>query len=742
MNRDSTSFEKSYPDEDPPARFASYLDTIYDNRKLIGVITAIVLAFGVAYAFLAQPVYSTDMLVQVEQSADTATSRNALGDVSSMFDVKTAALSETQVIGSRSVVSQVVDKMHLYIEASPRYVPVIGRWIAEHSDAMSTPGPFGYAWSKERIEVSQFDVPRELYGRTFVLTKCPGRAFDLSYRDIKLSGAIGDVLQATTIHGPVKLLVDSIDAETGATFVLRRLSPVITTEKLRKELTIEETDKGSNVISVSLTGTDPQKISAILGAIGAEYVSQNMRRKSAEAERSLQFLQLQLPDLKERLDASETRLNTYRAAHGTVNLGEEATSLLQRSISAQTKLTDLEKKRQELLSRFTEDHPAVRSVDAQIQVAQREADDVGRATRLLPPLEQDVLRLQRDVTVGAGLYATLSSTLEELKLVKAGKAGNVRLIDSPAVPEDRVRPRPLRIIAASLVLGLFVGIMTSLARLLMFDAIDDPHEVELRTGLPVYASVPYSRLEEKLARRRRAGTESVILAQESKADHAIESLRGLRATLEFAMLNARNRMVLISGPTPGVGMSFIALNLAAIMGAAGKRVLLVDADMRRGLLHRHVGGERGPGLSDLIQGASCADDLIRSTALAGVDFLPVGSVVSNPSDVLSTHNLQALASQLSAAYDVVLLDAPPVLSVPDASQLASLSGTTLLVARQGMTGLGELRESIRRFAKLGVTVRGVIVNGQRLRPGRYSYDYGRYRYSNYTYKGHETEVVR
>ncbi|SPB15363.1 tyrosine protein kinase [Caballeronia novacaledonica] len=744
MHRDSTSFEKGYPDEDPPARFANYLDTIYDNRKLIAVITAAVLALGILYAFLAQPIYRADMLVQVEQSADSsATTKNILGDVSSMFDVKTAASGETQVIGSRSVVSQVVDKLHLFIEAKPRYFPVIGRWLAEHSDSLSKPGPYGYAWSKERIEVSQFDVPRQLYGRLFVLTRGPGRDYELRYRDIALRGTIGEVLQATTIHGPVTLLVDSIDAMDGASFTLRRLSPVVTTEKLRKELAIEAPAKDSNVIGVSLTGPDPQKISEILAAIGAEYVSQNVRRKSEEAERSLAFLQAQLPELKHSLDSSETRLNTYRATHGTVDLGEEATNLLQRSVTAQTKLMELEKKRGELLARYTDDHPSIRAIDAQIQIAQREADDVGRATRMLPPLEQDVLRLQRDVTVGAGLYTTLLNTSEQLKLVKAGKAGNVHLIDIPAVPEERIRPKPVRIIAASLVLGLFLGILTSLARVLVFDAIDDPHEIEMRTGLPVFASVAYSRREEKLNRiRRRSGMKNMLLASDSKGDHAIENLRGLRAALEFAMQKARNRVVLISGPTPGVGKSFIALNLAAVMGASGKRVLLVDADMRRGVLHGYMGGDRGPGLSDLMQGTSRSEEIIRSTALAGVDFLPVGNLISSPSDVLSRPDLQALASELAAAYDVVLLDAPPVLSAPDAVQLACLSGVTLLVARQGVTGLGELRESIRRFTKIGLAVRGVVVNGQRLRPGRYSYDYGRYRYSNRTYKRRETEMVQ
>ncbi|SAK48306.1 exopolysaccharide transport family protein [Caballeronia catudaia] len=743
MHRDGTSLDYGYPDEDPPSNFANYLDIIYDNRKMIAVVITIVLALGAAYAILAQRIYRADILVQIEQSANGETANNVLGDASAMFDTKTAASGEAQVIGSRSVVGHVVDSMHLFIEASPRYFPVIGRWLAQHADGLSTPGPYGYVSGTERIDVSRFDVPRQLYGRRFVLTKEQGRNYELRYGDIKLHGIAGEVLQATTIYGPVTLVVDSVDAKDGATFDLRRSSPLATTEKLRKNLAIAEEGKASNVISVSLMGPDPQKISAVLGAIGAEYVSQNMRRKSEEAERSIGFLQLQLPELKQQLESSESRFNSYRATHGTVDLGEEATNLLQRSVLAQTRLVELEQKRGELLANVTEDHPAVRSIDAQLQVARREADEVGDATRMRPPLEQNVIRLQRDVTVGTELYTTLRNTLEQLRLVKAGKAGNVRIIDTAAVPEEPVWPKPLRVIAASLMLGLFLGIVTSLTRVLLFDAIDDPHEVELRTGLPVYASVPYSRREEKLGHiRRSSGIHRSILANESKGDHAIESLRGLRTALEVAMLEARNRVVLITGPTRGVGKTFIALNLAVVIGASGKRVLLVDADMRGGFLHRHIGGDCSPGLSDLINGALGRSEVIRSTTMPGVDFLPVGRLVSSPSDVLSHPNLQALLGQLCVAYDVILMDAPPILPAADASQLACLSGTTLLVARQGITGLGELRESIRQFRKLGVTVRGVIVNGMRLRPGRYSHDYGRYRYSSYVYKRRGAEIAR
>jgi tyrosine-protein kinase Etk/Wzc len=736
MNRSSVLLESNDTDEYPPARFANYFDALYDNRKLIAVTTAAVLAIGIGYAFLSQPVYRADILVQVEEN--THSTKNVLGEVSAMFDVKTAASAETQVIGSRLVVSRAVDKLKLFIDASPRYLPVIGRWIGRQSEHWSEPGPYGYVWGSERIDVSTFNVPEQLLDRPFVLTKGDGRDYEIRYGDIELHGTAGKVLHATTAYGPLELLVDKVDANPGATFELRRFSRLETTEKLRRNLTIAEKGKESDVIGVSLDGTDPKKIGGTLEAIASEYVRQNVQRKSEEAERSIRFLELQLPELKKQLAVSETRFNKYRASHGTIDLGEEASSLLQRGVSAQTRRVELQQKRQELLARFTEEHPAIRSIDAQLRVAQQEAAQVAQSTALLPPLEQNVLRLQRDVQVSTELYTTLQNTLEQLRLIRAGRTGNIRLVDAAVVPDVPIRPRRELIVAASLMMGLFAGIAAALARQRLFDAIDDPYEVELRTGLPVYASIPYSRSEEKLTHiRRRSESQSLVLAGESAIDPAIESLRSFRTALEYTMVEARNRTVLITGPTPRIGKSFVALNLAAVLGASGKRVLLIDSDMRRGFLHRHLGDERSPGLSDYIRGTFRAQDVIRPTRFAGVDFIPTGSQVASPSDVLSNANLGALLNEFSAAYDVVLLDGPPILSAADASRLACFAGTTFLVARQGVTGVGELRESARQLTKIGLSVCGVIVNGLRMRPGRYSYGYGRYRYSSYIYKPYE-----
>jgi tyrosine-protein kinase Etk/Wzc len=720
--------------DNPPSHIVSHLDAIYDSRRLIAVVAASILLVGTVYAFLAKPIYRADILLQLERS-DQTSSKNILNDVSSMFDIKTDSSGEMEVLRSRRVVAQAVDKLNLVVDAYPRYLPVIGRLIADYSDDLSTPTPSGFVWGKEHIDVSRFDVPPQLYGRSFTLRKTGAESYVLAYGDIKVRGTVGESVHATTRYGPIDVRVDRIEAKSGAKFNVTRLSSVAAIEAVRKNLSIADKGKESDVLMASYDGTDPVKTAAVLNAIASAYVEQDLQRRSEEAGRSLDFLEAQLPELKKQVDEAEVRFNAYRALHGTVNLGEEANNLLRRSAEAQRRRVDLEEKRKDLLALYTSEHPSVRSIDSQLQVAQGDLDRLADEAKKLPPIEQDVLRLQRDVQVNNEVYTSLLNTYEQLRVLKAGRLGNARLVDTAVVPEQIFWPKRTFIMCVSLMLGVFCGIAAALIRRQLFDAVNDPYEIEERIGLQVYANVPYSAMEARCAPRLGApGSQRTILANSSNLDPAIESLRGFRTAVEYALLDARNRIVLITGPTSGVGKSFVTLNLAAIWGESGKRVLLVDADLHRGHLHQHFGDKRNPGLSDLIRGTCEPEEAIRSNALPGVDFIPAGTYFSNATGLLASRKADEILARFARKYDVVLLDAAPIISTDAASHLANLAGTTFLVVRQGVTGLGELREATRKLHRIGLAVRGVVVNGLKLRPGRGSYGYGRYRYAADSYE--------
>ena len=427
--------------------------------------------------------------------------------------------------------------------------------------------------------------------------------------------------------------------------------------------------------------------------------------------------------------AAESEFNTFRAKNGTVDLTAEATALLQRSAQAQSKVADLQQQRALLLARYTEENPAVIAVNDELSEAQREVGGIASVTRQLPPMEQNLLRLQREVQVDTTIYTNLLNTREQLRLVKAGKVSNVRLVDAAIVPDRPIRPKRSLAIIGALMAGLFASVALVLLKRKLFDGIAGMDEIEVGTGLAVYATIPRSRAQETLTRSLRGNTAAnLVLARAASGDAAIESLRSFRSALEFALVDAPNRIVLLAGPTPIVGKSFVSVNLAALIGASGQRVLLVDADLRRGTLHQYLGVPCSPGITNIITRDRTFEDAVHRNVLPGVDFVANGGYILNASEILKHRNFLAFAQQADSEYDVVLIDAPPILPVADSGIVASIAGMVFVIARHGVTTVEELRESTRRFEQIGVPIRGVIFNDAMPRPGRYGKAYAAYGY--------------
>ncbi|HSD20432.1 MAG TPA: polysaccharide biosynthesis tyrosine autokinase, partial [Anaeromyxobacter sp.] len=222
-----------------------------------------------------------------------------------------------------------------------------------------------------------------------------------------------------------------------------------------------------------------------------------------------------------------------------------------------------------------------------------------------------------------------------------------------------------------------------------------------------------------------------ILADADPKDLAVESLRSLRTSLQFALFESESGVVSLSGPAPGVGKSFVSANLAHLLGEAGKQVIVVDADLRRGHLHEYYGTDRARGLSDLIGGHVTLEEAIRETASPNVRFIPTGTIPPNPAELLSSERFSRLLEHLGAHYEVVLLDTPPILAVTDAAVIGRHASVNLLVLRAGEHPLREVGASLRAFARANVRVHGLVLNGVHLDRGlgrgsgyHYQYRYG------------------
>ncbi|MDB5908915.1 MAG: Tyrosine protein kinase, partial [Massilia sp.] len=695
--------------EEEGVALASYLAVLRDNVRLVLAIACAATLLAAAYALLAPPVYEASMLIHVEE-VNPAAAKNALNEMSSMFETKKAASSEMELLRSRSVVAPAVEKFKLYIDARPDYFPVIGPLLRDvRPDRLSEPGLFGlggYVWGAEKIALGQFNVPVAMLNREFVITSLGGERFSVHepVSNIMFYGAVGPLLRAQTEAGAIELQVDRLDGRAGARFLAVRRATITSIGRLQRKLIVAEQGKQSGMIEVLLEGRSAALVNAILTEIGRQYMAQNFARKSEEADQSLAFLDRQLPKLKARLENTESAYNRFRNANGTIDFAEEARLSLQQAAAAKQRRTELQQKKAELLTRFTVRHPMVVAVSRQLLQVEQELGETGQHIKTLPLLEQEGLRLSREMKVDTELYTALANTAQQLRIVSVGKTSNVRMVDAPMVSYEPVRPRRGLLIVTGAAVGLLLGVAVAFLRKNLLGGVEDPIHIERLLGpRVVFASIPHSNAQARLNRRGAPGHRQPLLALDWPTDGAIEALRSFRASLQFSMPRFDNNVIMFAGPTSGLGKSFVSANFAAVMAASGKRVLLVDADVRNGGLHAQFGAGREHGLCEAITGAMPLCDVIRRDVIANLDFIPTGSLSGTRPNLFMDIDVGALLESVRAQYDLVLVDSPPILALADSLVIGSYAGAVFLVVRAGVSTERQITESIKRLNQAGVS---------------------------------------
>jgi tyrosine-protein kinase Etk/Wzc len=701
---------------DPNLPLAQLVGTMLESRRLILGTTLATFALGVLYAVLATPIYRADALVQVEEKTQGIA---GLEDAPPPTEpLANPADTEIEILRSRSLVGQVVKELSLDVVARPRFFPVVGAALARsHRGPDPARAPLGlssFAWGGERIGVEHLTVPPELERARLRLVAQDDGRYTLLGPDGEelLTGVVGKA--ASGRAGTVSVFVSELRARPGTGFVLEKRPEPEVIEELQGNLVIGEKRRRTGIVRMELSGPDAGRLVETLDALSAGYVRQNVERRSGEAEKRLQFITSQLPAVKAQLDASEEALNRYRSTHGTIDVPLENKAAIEESAAIEKLDTELQLQRAELAQRFTSSHPfvaALRKKQAELD-SQREA--LNARIKSLPEAELSSLRLLRDVKVSNELYVLLLNKAQELSVVKSGTLGNVRILDPAQALAKPVHPARGRTLALSLVLGLALGVTTAFARRALVRGVEDPDAVEAATGLPVLASVPHS---EAQARRGRAAHgsdaegERGVLAALDPDDLAVESVRGLRTWLEFALTDASGRIIAIGAPGRAAGTAFVASNLAQVLADGGRRVLLVDGDLRDGHLHQAVGLGSSPGLTDVIAGGDLAASLHHLSDR--LDLLPAGPGAPHPSEMLMSARFRELIGRAGREYELVVIATPPILAVTDAAIISRLASATLLVLRAGRHPVREVVAAQKRYAQSGVKPAGLVVNDVR-----------------------------
>ncbi len=730
--------------------FREILQLLYAGRWTMAAITAAVLALGIVYLILARPIYDVDGIVQVEQNQGPAATyanpmNSSMGNLGSLlFGSGVQAEAEIQIIQSRLVLDQVIDRMHLLVKAEPRYFPIIGRAVARWNRRATAPvgaPPFlgSFGWGGERIAVTRFDTPERWYNVPFTLTATGGGTYRIEDPAgvTAITGRVGQAEDFSTEYGPVHLEVGALLARPGERFRITRLARQTVLAEFAQKLSVKQLGNvsltsSSGVIQIGYFGFDKDRITRILDSLENAYLRQDVQRRSLEAEQSIRYLQAQLPAFKAKMDAAQAALARYEQAHGAPAVPVETELLLKQNVELETARLKLEQQRSEALRVFTPENSVVLAIDRQLAlIAQKEQSLQGQIEQL-PSLQQNVVTLMRNVEVTSQLYTAMLTAVEQFQVAKAGTVGGVRIVDYALRPFKPAAPRKALVLVISLLLGGFLGAVYVVVQRALLRGVDDPGEIERELGLSVLVSIPYIAEQRKITRAvARGELGSHVLAMLHSQNPGVEALRSLRTSLHFTMMDATNNVILLTGPAPGIGKSFVAANFGAVLAQSGKRVAVVDVDLRRGYLQRYFGLASEPGVSDFVAGDVELAAILQATGVEGLDFVARGHAPPNPAELLMHERFARLVAALSASHDYVLLDSPPVLAVADAAIIGKLAGTTLLVLKSAEHPLREIEEAVKRLVNAGVRPRGILMNQVGHRLG--TVGYGNYGYANYRY---------
>lgn len=717
------------------------LDTLLQYAWLIGIVLVLALAAGVGYALLAPPIYRADALVQVEEKKGTTL--GGLQQIAAALEVgQSPTQGEIEILRSREVLMKAIaaTSANLEIDVANRF-PLLGQWMARRYERLNddlAPAPAawlaGYAWGGEKVELSGMTVPEAWHGERFILVAMPGNRWQLRDSDDAsvAEGAVGQQVDFNLGGRTARLGVKSMQAKPGTKFSVVPMSPVEAYAAILRELRVAETARQSSVIRVSFEHENRDFAVRLLNELASAYLSQNVGRRSAEAQQSLNFLEQQLPQLKKSMESAEEALNAFRTRTSTINVDKETEALLDKSVQIERNRVELGLKRSQLLQRFLPDHPDLRAVTDQLSSMDRENNRINDTINKLPAQQRDLLRLMRDVQVGTQLYTALLNNAQELRIAKAGTIGNVRIIDYAVESEKPVRPQRGLIVSVALVLGLLLGIVAAFAARSLRPTLRSTEAIEQTTGLVTYAAVPESKIQERLlprkdkhsGRRPQQDTSKRLLTLAAPEDPAIESLKSMRTGLTFALLGSENKTIVITGPTAGLGKSFVSSNLCAVLAQADKRVLLIETDLRRPLLHVYFGLTKGRGLTDVLAGEAPVDAALRRDVVPGLDVLPAGSTPPNPAELLMAPQFKELIDRVQTDYDYVVLDSAPVLPVGDTLALVQHAAATFIVVRAEESTAREVRDAARRLETAGANIKGVIFNA--VKKSRIGYGYGYY----------------
>lgn len=713
-------------------------------RHKFGLLMTFLLGLGLAALYLISttPTYESSALVEVREEGNLL-DRDAQRQID--FNAPTIK-EEANILKSRKVLSPVVDLFDLRTDVKANKIqvlgdltarmPALGEWIGGFDAAKS------FAWNNETVTVSEFIVPREWEDQKLTLTVLSSDTYALRRDDMTLidSARVGESMMVELPPlEPLKITVGEISAPAAVEFSVVRSSLEAAVNALRKNMSNESTDTKSRMIAVKLRGDNAAHVAALTNAIIEQYKDVKLGSETLQSSAELEFYEQSLPRVEEELRGAELALSEFRSQSGSIHQETQIKAKLGQIDKLESELLELQIDKDELAERYTDLHPSTKTLTKEIGVLQRKISQITNSIKSAPNTERELTVLMQQEETAREVYNDMNEKLQKLRIAQAGNVGSVQIWDQALPPRKPISPNPLLAMTGGTLAVLFLYMLYLTLRSALSTVISDQDSLERVSGLPVFMNIPRSSAQRRLVtlptvdpRRLLPGNgsssetglaSSKVLALSKPEDYSIENLRGLRSMLEDVMDGAVNNVLMFTSPLPGMGKSFVSLNLAVLLAQAGKRVLLIDADYQRGQLHKSLGLPMGPGLPEVVRGKSELKETVKATSVANLYCIPRGFTGGDMvSEFPSDREFGAFMHVVAPRFDIAIIDTPPVLSVSTAASLGKHAGSTIMVVKESEVKEPQLTEALKRLTFSGVRVNGCILNGSSTpTPKHYSY---------------------
>lgn len=477
---------------------------------------------------------------------------------------------------------------------------------------------------------------------------------------------------------------------------------------LQKMVSIEPV-RSTKLVDIRVAGNNPQLLTRITNSVADTYARVNLERRRGFTTGGVEWLGAEVTKMEQKMQGAQLALQTFLEQHGTVDLGQEQQStILQRLQALNAALTETRKERIESETKYREKHPNLLEIQAKERELQLALYDQQQQALELSRLSIQYDTLLREVKSNEAIYNSLLTRLKELSVQEGLQANNVQVVDYALLPENPIGPQRTRMVILVALLGLGLSAGLSSLREILVRTIRTRREFEQLLGIPFLGHLPIIQVS-----RESRGEECLALLSEPLSTTA-EAVRAIRTTMEFLLPSGEPHVLLVTSALPEEGKSLISLTLAVALKELGRKVLLIDTDMRRPSIHRLLNLPLEPGLSGYLQDQVGLEELAQVASQAGdLPVITAGMTPSQPTDLLANSKMRQLLEALKKEYPYLLLDTPPVLSVADTTVLAGMADGVIFTISAGRTHRDVAMAGKQRLVDVGVKIIGGILNRAR-----------------------------